>query len=69
MTKDVRKEEISKFAMLPIMKKSVLLTLSLSLLFVIQPEISVRQSPSCLRERSLSAVDKDMHTWVSSAYT
>ena len=40
----------------------------LSLLFVIQPEISLRQSPSCLRERSVSAVDEDMYTWVSSAY-
>ena len=23
---------------------------------------------SCLRERSVSAVDKDVHTWVTSAY-
>ena len=51
------------------MMKSVLLTLSLSLLFVIQPEISLSQSPSCLRERSVSAVDKYMYTWVPSAYT
>jgi len=52
----------------PIMMKSVLLALSISLLFVIQPDIPLRQSTSCLRERSVSAVDKDMYTWVSSAY-
>jgi len=50
MTKGVRREEMSKFA---IMMKSVLLALSLSLLFVIQPEISQSQPPSCLRERSV----------------
>ena len=49
----------------PIIMKSVLFALNLNLLFVIQPEIS-RQSPSCLRERSVSAVDKDMYTWISS---
>jgi len=37
-------------------------------LFVTQPEISLRQSLSCLREISVSVVDKDMHTWVSSAH-
>jgi len=52
----------------PIMIKSVLLTLNLNQLFVIQPEISLRQSPSCVREIYVSAVDKDMYTWVSSAY-
>ena len=26
------------------------------------------KSSSCLRDRSVSAVDKDMYTWVSSAY-
>jgi len=26
------------------------------------------QSPSCLRERSVSAVDKEVYTWVSSVY-
>jgi len=52
----------------PIMMKSVLLVLSLSLFFVIQPGKSLRQSPSCLRERSVFGVDKDMYTWVSSAY-
>jgi len=52
----------------PIMIKYVLLTLSLSLLFVIQREISLRQSPSWLRERSVSTVYKDMYTWVSPAY-
>ena len=52
----------------PIVMKSVLLALSLSVLVVIQPEISLRQWPSCLRERSVSVVDKDMYTWVSSAY-
>ena len=51
-----------------IMKKSCLLALSLRLLFVIQPGISLRQSPSCLREISVSAVDKDLYTWVLSAY-
>ena len=45
-----------------------LFPLSLSLLFVTQPKISLRQSPSCLRERWVSAVDKDMFTWVLSAY-
>ena len=44
----------------PIMMNSVLLALSLRLLFVIQPEISLRQSPSCLWERSVSAVDKEI---------
>ena len=52
----------------PIMMKSVLLVLSLSLLFAIQPEISLRQSPSCLRERLVSTVDKDMHTLVSNLW-
>jgi len=41
------------------------LALSVSLLFVIQPEILLRQSLSCLRERSVSAVDKELYTWVS----
>ena len=52
----------------PITKKSVLSELSLNLLFIVQPEISLRQSPSCLRERSVSSVDKDVYTYVSSAY-
>ena len=52
----------------PIMLKYVLMELSLSLLFVIQPEISLRRSASCLRERLVSDVDKDMYTWVSSTY-
>jgi len=51
-----------------IMMKYGLLALSLSLLFAIQPEISLRQSPSCLRETLVFIVDKDMYTWVSSAY-
>ena len=71
MTKDVRREEMGKFARwlnVPIMMKSALLALSLSLLFVIQPEISLRQSPSCLKERSVSAVDEDMYSWVLSTY-
>jgi len=50
------------------MMKSVLLAFSLSLLFVIQSEISLSQSPSCLRERSMSAVYKDIYIWVLSAY-
>ena len=52
----------------PIMMKSVLLAFYLHLLFVIQPEISLRQSSSCFREGSVTVVDKDMYTWVSSAY-
>ena len=31
-------------------------------------KLSLRQSPSCLRERSVVIVDIDMYTWVSSAY-
>jgi len=53
---------MSKFAALsgsPIIKNYVLLALALSLLFVIQPYISLRQSVSCVRERSVSAIDKD----------
>ena len=45
----------------PIMVEYVLLALTLRLLFVIQPEISPGQSPSWLRERSVSAIDKDMY--------
>jgi len=52
----------------PIMMKSLLLELSLSLLIVIQPEVSFWQSHSCIREISISALDKYMYTWVSSAY-
>jgi len=71
MTKDVvGKKLVSLLRCLdvPMMRKSLLLALNLSLLFVIQPEISPRQSLSYLRERSVSAVNKDMDTWVSSAY-
>ena len=71
MTKDfVGKKWVSLLRCLEvsIMMKSVLLALSRGLLFVTQPEISLRQSPSCLRERSVSVVDKDVYTWVSSAY-
>jgi len=71
VTKDVRREERIRLLLclyVPIMMASVLLAMSLSLLFVIQPEISLRQSPSCLREISVSAVDKNMYIWVSSAY-
>jgi hypothetical protein len=50
------------------MIKSVLMALSLILLFVIQPEISLRQSPSCLMERPVFDLEKDMYTWVSSTY-
>jgi len=50
------------------MMKSVLLTLKLSLLFVIQPVISLNQSLSCLWETSVSAVDNDMYNGVSAAY-
>ena len=62
MTKDVHREETSKFAALSECIYNVLLALSLSLLFVIQPEISLRQSSNCLREKSMSAVAKDMYT-------
>ena len=51
-----------------IIMKSVLSALSLNILFLIKPEILPRQSPSCVRERSESAVDTDMYTWVSSGY-
>jgi len=74
MTKDVDREEMSKSSALSgwtynddicfigIEPKFI------SLLFVIQPEISLRQSPSCLRERSVYVVDKNVYTWVSSGY-
>ena len=72
MTKDVRREETSKFAALSgytyCDEIMFCLALSLSLLFVMQREISLRQSPSCVRERPVSVVDKCMYTWVSSAY-
>ena len=73
MIKDGRREKRQRLVRcldVPIMIKSVLLALSLrlGLLFVIQPKISPRQSPSCLRERSMAAVDQDMYPWVSSAY-
>ena len=60
MTKDVRREEMSTFAALSACTYNdeiCLLALSLSLLFVTQPEVSLRQSSSCLRERSVSAED------------
>jgi len=44
------------------------LALSLSLLYAIQSDISLRQSSSSLREISVYVVDKDTNTWVSSAY-
>jgi len=70
ITKDVRTEEMSKFAALSGCTYNDEICFAgiepKSLLFVIQ--ISLRQSRSCLRERSVSAVDKDMYTWVSSAY-
>jgi len=70
MIKDGHEEEISNFtwADVPIIMKSVLSALSLSLLFVMQLDISLRRSPSCVRERSMSALDKDMYCWMSSAY-
>jgi len=52
----------------PLIKKSVLSALSLGLLFVIQPELSLRQSISCKRERYVSAVDKERYTWMTSEY-
>jgi len=54
MIKDGRREEMSKFAALSgcIYNDEIcFLALRLSLLFVIQPDISLRQLPSCLRER------------------
>jgi len=60
MTKDVRREEMSKSAALS--------GCTVRLLFVILPDIPLRQSPSYLRARPVSALDKDMYTWVTSAY-
>ena len=70
LTMFVGKKRVSllRFLDVPIMMISILLVMSLSLLFVIQAEISLRQSPSCLREISVYAVDKGVYTWVSSAY-
>jgi hypothetical protein len=71
MTKDVRKEQMSKFSALSgytYNDEICFVGIEPSFLFVIQPDISLRQSSSCLWERSVSAVDKDMYTWVSSAY-
>jgi len=53
---------------IPIMMTSILTAFSLHLLFAIQPELSPRQSPSCLRERSVFTVDKDKYTWVPYIY-
>ena len=69
--KDWCKEETSKFAAFcgcTYNEEICFVCIELMSLFVIQLEISLRQSPSCLRERSVSPVDKDIHTWVSSAY-
>jgi len=61
-----RREETSKFTALSmdvsIIMKSALFALSLSELFVIKQEISLKQSPSSIRERSVSALDKDIYT-------
>ena len=48
----------------PITVKCVMSGLSLSRLFVNQPQIRDR----CIRERSVCAVDRDIYTWVSFAY-
>ena len=42
--------------------------LILRIYFVIHPDISLRQLPSCVREKWVFAVDNDMNTWVSSTY-
>ena len=63
-----KRENLLRCLDVPITMKFVLLALRLSQLFVIQREISLTQSPSCSREISVSAVDKDMYTWVSSVY-
>ena len=71
MANDVSRGEMSKFAGLSgctYYDGICLLALSLNLLFAIQPDISLRQSRSCLREGSVSAVEKDMYTLVSSRY-
>jgi len=71
MNKDGRRAETSKFAAWSGCSSNNEIcfgALSLSILLVIHPTISLRQSPSCIRERSVSAVNKDMYTWVSSAY-
>ena len=62
MTKDVRREETSKFAALSECTNND------EICFVMQHDTSLRQSPSCLREISVSAVDKGVYIWVSSAY-
>ena len=69
MNKDELREETSKFSALSgcIYNDEIcFLGMKPSLLFVIHPEISLRQSPSCVREIYVSAVDKYMRTWVSS---
>jgi len=71
MIKDVRRKETSTFAALSVC------TYNDEICFVgIEPksivchpvEISLSQSPSCLRETSVSTVDKDRYTLVSSVY-
>jgi len=59
MTKDVCRDEMSKFAALSGCTYNGEICF-VGNEFVIQPAISLRQSPLCLRERS--AVDKDMYT-------
>jgi len=72
MTKDVRREEISKFSALSgCTYNDEICFVGIEPQFIvcpIQPDISLRQSPNCLRERSVSDIDKDMYTWVSSTY-
>ena len=53
---------------IPIIVNSVLSAFSLSLLFVIQPYVSLTLPPNCVRERPVSGVDKAIYTWVSPAY-
>ena len=52
----------------PIIMIYILSAFSLSLLFVIRPHISMRYSPSYVRERSVPAAYKYMYTCVWSAY-
>ena len=51
-----------------IMMKYVLLAFSLSFVVCHPAKCITETITSCLRERSMSAVDKYMYTWVSSAY-
>ena len=69
MTKDVCREEMSKFAALSgcTYNKGICFG-GIEPKCIVVPDISLRQSTHCLRERSVSSVDKEMQSCVSSAY-